>query len=195
MTGNQESAFFRLLCYAWLNDACALPSNAQALLKLTKGIDAEEFKSVLACFKPHPTNPNALHNPRLYKEWLAARARQEMLTTRAEKGAQARWGEKPVKTHKLKPSPILNGRNYLAESKEVLTFLNEKTGKNFREVDATLAPIQARLKSGVDVQTCRTLIMRKVHDWLSDEKMTKFLRPETLFGKTKFESYLAEVTK
>jgi uncharacterized phage protein (TIGR02220 family) len=195
MTGNQESAFFRLLCYAWLNADCALPSNAQALLKLTKGIETEEFQVVLACFKPHPTTPNALYNPRLHKEWLAARARQEMLTTRAEKGAQARWGEKPKKVQTLKPSPIANGRDYQAESKEVLAFLNDKTRKHFREVDATLGFIQARLKSGIDVQTCRTVIMRKIHDWKDKPDMQIYLRPETLFNKTKFEGYLAEVTK
>src|SRR5688572_2422772 len=112
MTGNQESAFFRLLCYAWLNDHCALPSNPQALLKLCKSIDEEEFKEVLACFRPHPDKPGSLHNPRLYKEWLTCRTRQEMLTNRANKGAEARWAEKPKKVHRLKATPIANGRDY-----------------------------------------------------------------------------------
>lgn len=87
-----------------------------------------------------------------------------------------------------------NGRNYRDESKTILSFLNEKTGKRFREVDANLAFIEARLRSGVEVQDCRTLIARKVRDWGADEKMTRYLRPETLFNKTKFETYLAEVT-
>lgn len=85
-------------------------------------------------------------------------------------------------------------RNFKQEAKEVLQFLNEKTGKKFREVDASLSFIEARLKSGVEVQDCRTLIARKVRDWLSDPKMMKYLRPETLFNATKFETYLAEVS-
>lgn len=85
-------------------------------------------------------------------------------------------------------------RNYLDEAKEVLKFLNEKTGKKFREVPATLVFIEARLKSGVEVQDCRTLIARKVRDWGTDPKMMKYLRPETLFNQTKFETYLAEVS-
>ena len=90
--------------------------------------------------------------------------------------------------------PLINGRDYRAESKTILAFLNEKTGKGFREVDANLSLIEARLKSGVELQDCRTLIARKVRDWGTDPKMVSYLRPETLFNKTKFETYLEEVT-
>jgi uncharacterized phage protein (TIGR02220 family) len=194
LTLNEEAAFFRLLCYAWLEDACALLSNAQALQTLAKWPQGDDFSRVLACFKPHPTKPDHLHNPRLYKEWLLARARQDMLQTRAHKGAEARWAEKPKKTYRLKSSPLQNGRDYRDEAKQILAFLNEKTIKHFRPVDANLSLIEARLKSGVDLQTCKSLIARKVRDWTPDPLMHKYLRPETLFGKTKFETYLAEVT-
>ena len=118
-------------------------------------------------------------------------------------GASKRFPSVPV------PDPVLltnsslrkeeseektNGRDYRAESKLVLAFLNEKTGKKFREVDVTLDLITARLKSGIDVQTCKTLIARKVRDWTPKPEMQPYLRPETLFNKTKFETYLAEVT-
>lgn len=87
-----------------------------------------------------------------------------------------------------------NGRDYREEAKEVLAFLNLKAGKQFRENDTNLDFIIARLKSGVTLDVCRTMIMRKVRDWLTDPKMKTFLRPETLFNKTKFETYLADVT-
>ena len=194
LTLEQEGAFFRLLCYAWLNDACALPSKPQAMLKLCKGISEEDLKPVLAAFPPHPTKADHVHNPRLYKEWLACRERQTMLQDRAHKGAEARWAEKPKKVVKVKPEQPVNGRDYRAEAKTVLAFLNEKTSKNFRDVDSNLAFIEARLKSGIDVQTCKTLIARKVRDWTPNPEMAPYLRPETLFNKTKFETYLAEVS-
>lgn len=194
LTLEQEGAFFRLLCYEWQADACALPSNPRAMLKLCKGISEEELKPVLAAFHQHPTKPGHLYNPRLYKEWLACRERQSMLQERAHKGAEARWSEKPKKIHKLKAQPIANGRDYRAEAKTVLAFLNEKTGKQFREVESNLSFIEARLKSDIDVQTCKTLIARKVRDWTPKPEMAPYLRPETLFNKTKFETYLAEVT-
>lgn len=101
---------------------------------------------------------------------------------------------------KKKMSRVLETQDLFAESEEVLRFLNQKTGHEFRARDAQGRPtanlehIVARLKAGADLETCRTLIVRKVRDWQGDEKMAKFLRPETLFNRTKFESYLAEVT-
>lgn len=95
----------------------------------------------------------------------------------------------------LKSTNHSNGRDYRSESKIILAFLNEKTGKQFREVEANLGFIESRLKSGVDVQVCKTLIARKVREWTAKPDMVGYLRPETLFNKTKFETYLAEVTQ
>jgi uncharacterized phage protein (TIGR02220 family) len=74
----------------------------------------------------------------------------------------------------------------------VLNFLNEKAKKAFRPVEANLSLIEARLKDGVTVQTCRTLICRKVRDW-ADTEQAKYLRPETLFNRTKCEQYIGEI--
>jgi len=89
-------------------------------------------------------------------------------------------------------------RNFRVEAREVLEFLNAKTGRHYRPVEATIAMIMARLKgqnhdTEVDVQTCKSLIAKKVREWNTDEKMAKYLRPETLFNRTKFESYLGEL--
>lgn len=75
---------------------------------------------------------------------------------------------------------------------EVLKFLNEKTGKSFREVDGNLLLIMARLASGATVQDCRGVVARQARAWKDDEKMMRYLRPETLFNRTKFESYLGQ---
>jgi uncharacterized phage protein (TIGR02220 family) len=80
----------------------------------------------------------------------------------------------------------------LSQATEVLLFLNEKTGRNYRLVDANINPIIARLKSGATVQDCKTVIMRKWHDWHADEKMEKYLRPKTLFAAANFENYWGE---
>lgn len=85
-------------------------------------------------------------------------------------------------------------RNVKAESRMVLAFLNEKSGHTFRDTDTNLDFIIGRLKTGVDLQTCKSVIARKVRDWKDDPKMARYLRPETLFNRTKFESYLAEVS-
>lgn len=72
----------------------------------------------------------------------------------------------------------------------ILSFLNEKTGKNFKHnSQKTRKLINARLREGYTEKDFYTVIENKCKDWLKDEKMNKYLCPDTLFG-TKFENYL-----
>ncbi len=77
---------------------------------------------------------------------------------------------------------------------EVLTFLNEKTGRNYRPVKANIEMIAARLKEGATVDECRQVIAKKCREWRADEKMESFLRPKTLFNRTNFAQYQGELT-
>lgn len=84
----------------------------------------------------------------------------------------------------------LNGSE--ATARELLEFLNAKTGRNYRPVFANLEPIVARLKEGFTVQDVKTVIARKCRDWMHDDKMALYLRPATLFNRTKFAQYNGE---
>lgn len=84
--------------------------------------------------------------------------------------------------------------SFTADAKTVLEFLNRKTGRRYRPVPVNLKLIEARLKTGVTVQDCKTLIVRKCRDWQGDPKMEPYLRPQTLFCASKFEQYLAQIT-
>ncbi|MEH7178291.1 conserved phage C-terminal domain-containing protein [Neobacillus vireti] len=73
---------------------------------------------------------------------------------------------------------------------EIIGYLNEKAGKNFKLSSIkTRELIHARYREGFTLEDFTRVINLKSADWLSDPAWNKFLRPETLFG-TKFESYL-----
>lgn len=77
---------------------------------------------------------------------------------------------------------------------EVIDYLNQKTGKNFKHTSkVTQRHIRARFAEGFTVNDFKQVIDKKCSDWLRDQKMKEYLRPETLFG-TKFESYLNSKT-
>lgn len=79
----------------------------------------------------------------------------------------------------------------LQESREIIDYLNEKTGKHFQlRSSSTISHIKARIKEGFTVEDFKKVIDNKVVTW-GDNEMEKFLRPQTLFG-SKFESYLNE---
>src|SRR5690606_1559094 len=75
---------------------------------------------------------------------------------------------------------------------EIVNYLNDVAGKTFRHTTRkTQTLIKARLKEGFTVDDFKRVIDNKTKEWKHDPKMSKYLRPETLFG-TKFESYLNE---
>jgi len=73
---------------------------------------------------------------------------------------------------------------------EVIRYLNERAGRNFRTSKSNTKFVAARLKGGATLEQCKAVIDAKVAQWANDPKMAEYLRPETLFNETKFESYL-----
>jgi uncharacterized phage protein (TIGR02220 family) len=81
-----------------------------------------------------------------------------------------------------------------ADAKAVIDFLNLRTGRKYRHTKSNLDPILARMREGYTVQEIRTVTMRKVNDWLTDEKMNEYLRPATLYTARNFNSYAGILT-
>ena len=79
---------------------------------------------------------------------------------------------------------------YSDQIAQIFDYLNEKTGKHYTgRSEAQKKFIVARLKEGYTVEEFKRVIDNKVTAWINDEKMSQYLRPETLFG-TRFETYL-----
>jgi uncharacterized phage protein (TIGR02220 family) len=76
---------------------------------------------------------------------------------------------------------------------QVLNFLNEKTGRSYEPVPANVEMIVARMKEGATVEDCKAVVAKKCREWASDEKMSIYLRPATLFNRTKFAQYRGEL--
>jgi len=92
-----------------------------------------------------------------------------------------------------KPSKQSENKKLNSTAKELLKFLNQRAGKNFQEVEANIKPIVCRMKEGATEIQCRQIILRKVRAWATDEKMAEYLRPATLFNRTKFAQYVGEL--
>lgn len=87
---------------------------------------------------------------------------------------------------------LLSTNNTNTVVREVIAYLNEKAGKNYKASSKHSASlIKARLKEGFSVEDFKRVIDNKVADWKPRKDMEIYLRPETLFG-TKFEGYLNE---
>ncbi|MGL5051799.1 MAG: conserved phage C-terminal domain-containing protein [Fusobacteriaceae bacterium] len=78
---------------------------------------------------------------------------------------------------------------------EVLNYLNTTANRKFRGSSTSKKFIVERLKEeGVTVPLMKAVIDLKVKAW-SHTDMDIYLRPETLFNKTKFDSYFEEASR
>lgn len=76
--------------------------------------------------------------------------------------------------------------------KKVINYLNERLGTKYKPSSAiNKRLIDARAKEGYSLDDFKKVIDNKCATWSNDSKMSKYLRPQTLFGN-KFESYLNE---
>lgn len=87
---------------------------------------------------------------------------------------------------------ILSGKPDHIPYQEIMSYFNQQAGTSYRASSkATQRLISARTNEGFTVNDFKKVIDIKVANWKDDPKMSKYLRPATLFG-TKFEGYLNE---
>lgn len=108
------------------------------------------------------------------------------------------WWEKQDREMRAKIRKIVRvdrgWEQHLDDARGILEFLNSKrTGRGFRPLPTTLRPIAMRLHEGATVADCRAIIVIKARQVADGKFDAKYLRPETLFNATKFESYLGEL--
>lgn len=81
---------------------------------------------------------------------------------------------------------------------EIIDYLNEKTGRSFRNVDANKKLIKARWNDGYKLDDFKAVIDNMVANWSGKEfngtPAENYLQPKTLFSN-KFDSYLNQIPK
>ena len=99
----------------------------------------------------------------------------------------------PIKhiTSPLKPP---KGARPCEDCKTVLQELNQLTGRHYRGDGTGLSNLHAR-HSTYSLEDCLKVVRVKAAQWLQDPEMSKYLRPSTLFRKTKFDGYVNEPMK
>ena len=77
--------------------------------------------------------------------------------------------------------------------KDIIDYLNLKTDSKYKHTTkATRRIINGRYDEGFTLEDFKAVIDVKAAQWKGDKKMSAYLRPETLFAASHFESYLNE---
>ncbi|MCP8855956.1 conserved phage C-terminal domain-containing protein [Latilactobacillus sakei] len=93
-------------------------------------------------------------------------------------------------TNNIKP---LSGKPDPIPYAEIISYLNQVTGKSFKNVETHKKLIRARWHEKAALDDFKKVIDNKSSEWLGTD-MAKYLQPSTLFGN-KFDQYLNQQTK
>lgn len=159
---------------------------------------------VIKHWRMHNTLRKDRYNPTQYQDLLVTLDVKEnnAYTEKADVPPSLPDGNQPATAwqpngNQMEPQYSIGKISIVEESKdniypEIISYLNEKAGTRYKaSTEKTKKLIHARLTEGFTLDDFKAVIDKKCAAWLNDEKMNKFLRPETLFG-TKFEGYLNE---
>lgn len=77
-------------------------------------------------------------------------------------------------------------------AQEIIGYLNNRTGARYRNVEANLRLVKARIAEGATPDEIKAVIDMKAKEW-SGTDSAKYLRPETLFNATKYNQYAGQI--
>ncbi|MDG6171514.1 conserved phage C-terminal domain-containing protein [Lactococcus formosensis] len=142
----------------------------------------DEMVYFIVDFKEQNTIRKDTYKPSKYADLIAV---DEPLT---ERQRAVDVDKNRLDKNRLDKNNILSSN--LDDVKVIISYLNEKAGTQYRATSKkTQSLVNARFNETFTIDDFKRVIDIKVAEWGNDEKMSKFLRPETLFGP-KFESYL-----
>ena len=137
--------------------------------------------------KAETDNENATKSERNEKETgtKSERNLEKPLSIRQEQ-------EQEIVSTVVETSPVTPNESL---AKEVIGYLNARTGSSFRaSTKATASAINARASEGYVLADFKAVIDGRLRKWGSDQRMREYLRPSTLFSP-KFEGYLSEARR
>lgn len=205
---SEHGAYMLLLIYCWdTREPVPLDEReAAGICNARSGDELEAMRRVLNRY--FVRCDDGWYNQRLQREIERAESISHARSIAGQRGYQARVKQlpskslasasipNPIPTSTPTPSPssgdVSPETPLLAQARALLAFLNDKTGRNFRQTEVNLRLIVARLKEGYSEQDCRSVVARKVREWIHDDMMAKYLRPATLFNREKFNQYAGE---
>jgi uncharacterized phage protein (TIGR02220 family) len=76
---------------------------------------------------------------------------------------------------------------------EIINIFNTVTGKKCTVNKSRLGKINKLLKAGYTQIDFKAVVEMKNREWANDEKMAKYLTPDTIFGEEKFTKYVEAV--
>lgn len=128
--------------------------------------------------------------------WEEHNGYHETYSKRAKAAAEARWNKPPPAPPKEEKDTELIRREALLEdcnknACSIIEFLNVETGRKYRPEGKTLKQFASCAEDvDFDFEGIKKMVQRQIKKWKGTEQ-EEYLRPSTLFRKSKFNEYYA----
>jgi len=194
MSEEEIGAYAKLLCYQWLKDGVKVEDLDRLVNNKSENV-LDKFKEVDGkLFNDRLVKERNLYNQKCEQNRLNVLTRYERSTS----VVPSNYNGIPSQKSEVR-SQNTEARSQKLDLKalivEIINYLNDVCKKEFKTTtQKTISLINARIKEGFTLKNFKDVIDGKAKDWLLDENMNQYLRPETLLG-TKFEGYLNENKK
>ena len=211
LTPLKHGVYLLLLAHCW-DSRGPLPLDEQECAGIANCRSADEVDSLRYVLgKFFVRMDDGWYNRRMQLEIERAESISRARSESGKRGYQAKAKQLPSKSQASASTPTttttttstttksktLSGKPdapaLKADAKAILSFLNEKANRAYRDNDANLDFIVARMREGYTAQECKQVVAKKCREWSGDEKMAEYLRPATLFNRTKFNQYAGEL--
>lgn len=104
-----------------------------------------------------------------------------------------RWIRGMLNREIIKQNAVSTDAQIRKQAEAIIQDLNRRTGKNYGLTADALSWIRALLENGrYTVEDFYKVHEAKVKEWLHKPDMRKYLRPSTLYRRSKFDEYLQE---
>ena len=145
-------------------------------------INYEELSKLSSSMAVSSVNPAAEAKPEVQTE-AKTETKDNQVKTSATAKTEAKAQDKPNNNSKDK---------YNFDYAKFIDWFNEITGKNFRNTEDKRKLIRARLNEGFKEDDFYLITRFKVNEWKDNDKMKRYLRPDTLFIPKHFDNYLQD---
>lgn len=151
-------------------------------------INYEELNKLSNVMPEVSTNTNTNTEAKAQAEVkVQAKAESKTQTNQVKTSATAKTEAK------AQDKPNNNSKDkYNFDYAKFIDWFNEITGKNFRNTEDKRKLIRARLNEGFKEDDFYLITRFKVNEWKDNDKMKRYLRPDTLFIPKHFDNYLQD---
>lgn len=190
---NANPKLVKAVCCPLRDDSMSIQGSIKQLaqigyIDLATGVDGKRY-GLVRKFKDHQviSRPKESKIKDLIKEWDSSMNNHGSIN---DESSEERKGKEQGKEVEQGTGNREQADKLPTPAEQAIEYLNSVSGAKYQKKGKSLGHANARIDDGHTLDDLKLVVDAKWAEWRNDAKMAQYLRPETLFGASKFPGYL-----